>query len=91
MPAEEERSWPATGVPVTVGGAVTAGRAAVAPPAATATVGGDAAVAVPPNACAVTASTSACPTSSATGRYVSAVAPTIGAHVPPAASQRCHW
>src|SRR5207237_610579 len=69
---------------------VTTGAAAVEPPLPVAVTPSEA-VAEPPKACAVTASTSACPTSSATGRYVSAVAPTIGAHVPPAASQRCHW
>ena len=40
---------------------------------------------------AVTKALIECPTSAVTGRYVSAVAPVIGAQFAPAASQRRHW
>ena len=77
-------------MPVTAGCEVATGRATVPPPATTATVGGELATTVPLSVCAVTLRTSACPTSTVTGVYVSAVAPTIGTQLPPAASQRCH-
>ena len=75
---------------MTVGVEVAAGRVTVEPELETGGVGGDDALAVPAALCAVTATVSACPTSSVTGRYVSVVAPTIGTQPAPAASQRCH-
>src|SRR5579864_1102828 len=91
VPTELVSVCPACAVPVTVGSVVAAGRVTVPPPAVTATVAGDAALTMPVSVCAVTSSTSACPTSTVTGTYVSAVAPVIGTQLPPAASQRCHW
>ncbi len=89
-PTDEVRICPACGVPATAGGVVAAGRAAALEAVATASVGGDVALAAPACACAVTLSVSACPTSSIDGRYVSCSAPGIGAQSAPAASQRSH-
>src|SRR5439155_4504195 len=82
---------PTCGVPETVGALVVAGRVVVDPDADTEIVAGEDAAAEPPGADAVTATARAWPTSSVTGRYVSAVAPGIGAQPAPAASHRCHW
>ena len=92
VPTEDESCWPAVVVPAMLGAVVATGRVAEPlPDVPTAIVGADAVAAPPDVLCAVTVTISACPVSSVVSLYESFVAPVIGVHPPPAASQRCHW
>src|SRR5437763_16712828 len=76
VPTEAGSTWPACAVPTICGGVRFVGTAAGGVPAAeTAALGAEAADALPAAEAAVATTWSACPTSSLTGRYDSAVAP----------------
>ena len=76
---------PSRAAPSIVGVDVLSGRRG-----ATAVVGADRAVAVPPSLRAVTETRSSWPTSAGVAVYDLAVAPSIGTQFAPSASQRCH-
>ena len=91
VPTELVRICPAWAVPPIAGGLRLVGRAAGDVPAGETAAVGDVVVdAVPVAEVAVTKTLSECPTSSLTGRYVSAVALEIAAQLAPAASHRLH-
>src|SRR5689334_5434981 len=92
VPTELVRTCPAWALPRICGGLMLVGRAAgEVPAAATAAVGTVVLDAVPAGEVAVTKTFSECPTSAATGRYDSLVAPSMAVQFAPAASQLRHW
>ena len=79
--------WPCWAVPVTVGSVESTGTGGTT----TAVASDSAALPEPPALLAVSVTRSLCPTSSATGLYVSPVAPPIATQLVPDELQRSHW